>query len=495
MIRKSCVAFLKQLFNMPLTQAQQPYLVGIKGVAQTALAQCLQDKGQTVRGCDVAEDFVTAEILEQRNIQIDLGFDHLLPTETDYVVYTSAHNAQENPVVKDALSKNLPTVSHAEALAELFNEKKGIAVCGVGGKSTTSALLAWIFEQTNQNASYAVGVGNILSLQKTGFWSEHSAYFVAEADEYVTDPSAPSRGEAITPRFSFLKPYITICTNLQFDHPDVYRDFTHTRDVFLRFFQNIQPGGTLIYNADDSNLKEVIKTLHSTRPDIQVLSFGHSEDATLQIKKLLFSAGLSTAETYFNGEPLTLSMKLPGEYNLANAAAAFLAAQATGIENTAITGAIATFSSTLRRSQYVGTLQEALCYDDYAHHPSEIQRVITGLKQWYPDKKLVVAFQPHTFSRTQALLKEFAVSLTNADHIILLKIFASAREKDTHTVSNQNLIEEITQLNTHTAIISCENLEELAQELSKQATSDTVIVTLGAGDIYQVYDKLALHHD
>lgn len=480
---------------MSLLEAQHPYLVGIKGVAQTALAQCLQDKGQSVRGADVAEDFVTADILEERGITIDQGFETTLPENTDYVIYTSAHRAQHNPVVQQARVQGIPTISHAEALGELFNTKKGIAVCGVGGKSTTSALLSWIFAQTTQNASYAIGVGNILGLNKTGFWSEKSEYFVAEADEYVTDPSAVSRGEEITPRFTYLKPSITICTNLKYDHPDVYRNFEHTKSVFRTFFNQLQPQGTLIYNADDTELAQLIEKVKQDRPDVTYLSFGLEPQASLYLKKFEYQPGKTIASAQYKDREITLQLSQPGVYNARNAAAAFLATQVAGLNESDVLTAITSFASTLRRSQYRGTFQAAVCFDDYAHHPSEVEQVILAIKQWYPEKKVLVAFQPHTFSRTQALLSEFASALQAADEIVLLKIFASARESDAQTISNADLVAAITALSSRVTISTVETLHELAATLQQRASAQTVILTLGAGDIYHVYDHLELEYD
>ena len=480
---------------MSVRSAQHFYLVGIKGVAQTALAQCLLDMGKHVRGTDVAEDFVTAPILSERNIAIDIGFDHTLPDETECVIYTSAHGSQNNPLVQQALEKKIPAYSHAEALAELFNVQEGIAVCGVGGKSTTSALLSWIFSRTTHDASFAVGVGNIIGLNKTGYWSSESTYFVAEADEYVTDPSAVARGEEITPRFSFLKPSTIICTNLQYDHPDVYKDFAHTQEVFFRFFTQLKPHGTLIYNADDTVLSQLAMKLQSERPDLTLLSFGQNESSALRITQVTYEAGKTQAEAAWHDQNITFQLALPGLYNVKNAAAGFIAAVQAGIELKAVTAELKTFSSTLRRNQYLGKLAGAPCFDDYAHHPSEITQVIQGLKAWYPDKKLLVAFQPHTFSRTAALLTDFAQALSPADQILLLKIFASARENDTHTVTNQNLIQALQQINPAVKVSHVETIAALADELKTHVTANTVILTLGAGDIYHVYDHLNLSHD
>src|SRR6185369_10906914 len=166
------------------------YLVGIKGVAMTAIAQCLLDAGKSVLGSDVPEDFVTQHILDQRGVHIDTSFDTEIPADTDCVIYTAAHQAQQNSQVVAAKTRNLPVMTHAEALGELFNLNKGLAVCGVGGKSTTSAMITWILVKLGYQPNFAIGVGDIPGLDKTGQWRKDAEYFVAEADEYVIDPSA-----------------------------------------------------------------------------------------------------------------------------------------------------------------------------------------------------------------------------------------------------------------------------------------------------------------
>ena len=231
-------------------------LMGIKGVAMTSMAQLLVDAGKTVYGVDVKENFVTKNILERIGVKITNDFGVEIPEGTDCVIYTAAHKGPNNPLVLKSQEKGIPIYSQAKALGEFFNSKKGIAVCGVGGKSSTSAMIAHVFEKNNPQ-SFSVGVGDISGLGKTGSYLPNSTYFIAEADEYVTDPAAPSKGVDITPRFSYLKPFITICTNLEFDHPDVYRDFEHTKSVYKTFFNSINQEGALIINGDDDDLVEL----------------------------------------------------------------------------------------------------------------------------------------------------------------------------------------------------------------------------------------------
>ncbi len=443
------------------------YLVGIKGVAMTSLAQCLVDADKKVIGSDVAEEFVTQPILDKLNIHIDTSFQTEIPNDVNCVIYTAAHQAQDNPQVVQAKEKNIQTLTHAEALADLFNAKKGIAVCGVGGKSTVSAMIAWITEKSNNQQptanSYSIGVGDIPGLGKTGQWSADSEYFIAEADDYVIDPAAPSRGEEITPRFSFLKPYITVCTNLKFDHPDVYQDFDHTKEVFLQFFNNIKPNGILIINGDD---EELVKLSQKVRDDITIITYSYNLQSTLNIQ-----------------------LSFPGKFNILNAIAAITACQQIGIEVEDGVEALKTFCSTKRRFEYIGEKHGVKYYDDYAHHPHEVKAAIEAIQQWYPNSRVVIAFQSHTYSRTKQLFDEFIDALSIAKEVVMIDIFASAREKDDPTVSSDLLVEKLEANNQRLITKNLHTIENLATYF-KQLPANTVVLTLGAGDIYKVHELI-----
>jgi len=478
---------------MALLDYQSFYLVGIKGVALAALAQCLLDAGKKVTGSDVAEDFVTKQVLESRRIEINVGFDtnSITSTQSEVVIYTAAHQGPQNPQVLAAVAKGLPVFSHAQALAELFDQKQGLAVCGVGGKSTTSAMIAWVLELIGHHPSFAVGVGGIAGLDNTGSWSQTSNFFVAEADEYVTDPSAPARGEKITPRFSYLHPLVTVCTNLQFDHPDVYRDFEHTKSVFATFFQQIKAGGSLIINADDQPLVTLAENIKETLAEVKVLSFGRSELANCRLLEYRSAEGTIAAKFRLLELDYQLTLHIPGEFNVFNALAAITAVSTLGVEPQAAANALASFKSTMRRTEYIGQKQGVTYYDDYAHHPHEIEKVIASFREWYPRAKLVIAFQAHTFSRTKALFKEFVTSFKGADEVLMIDIFASAREAADESISSATLCEAIAD---QFPLIKAQNLgtlDELTQYCQTQLKAGDVCVTVGAGNIYELHERLS----
>ncbi len=472
------------------------YLVGIKGVAMTSLAQCLVDAGKQVKGSDVAEEFVTQKILRNLRIKIDTGFETVLPTDIDCVIYTAAHQAQANPQVQQAKEKSLPVVPHAEALASLFNQKKGIAICGVGGKSTTSAMLTWIVTKAAQagkipQQSFSVGVGNIPGIEKTGQWStdEKSEYFIAEADEYVTDPSAPSRGEKITPRFSFLQPFITVCTNLKYDHPDVYTSFEHTQSVYKEFFNQIQDGGALIVNADDQPLYTVAQEI-STQKKLSFLSFGAAQQASLQLLKFSSEKGRTLSEITDHQQTYELTLQIPGQFNAMNALGAMTAARQMGIPLPDSIHYLADFRSTMRRSEFVGEKNGVLYYDDYAHHPDEVKNIIQAFKEWFPEQRVVVAFQSHTYTRTRSLLSEFVDAFAHADEVVMTDIFSSAREQKDPDMTSDVLCSKIQQKFPNLSAKNVKTNEALAEYCKTKLQPGDVLLTVGAGDIYKVHELI-----
>ncbi len=455
----------------------------------TALAQLLVDAGKTVLGCDVAEEFVTQEKLTELGITIDFGFSHQIPNSVDGVVYTAAHGGEENPVVTAAKSQSIPIFSHAEALAELFNAKsERVAVCGVGGKSTVSAMIAWIFEGMKNDVSYSVGVGEIVGLGRNARWTESSKTFITEADEYASNPEAVKRGADIVPRFSYFSPTIIVATHIRYDHPDVYSDFKETLSVYHEFFESLTPPEiAIVHNTDVSYLPKKYQNTAKT--------IGTDESATMRfvVHPTETYAGTTAATLIYEGNEYALKLKVPGTYNVENAAYAVLTCHFLGIEIEDAISQLESFNSTKRRFEFHGVKNGSTYYDDYAHHPEEIKAAITALDQWYPDAPKVIAFQPHTFSRTQSLLHEFSHVLSQVENLVLLDIFASARESDAKTISIQDLKTAIEDRQTQelfpTAITVVANYTELASHLH-MLEPGTIVLTLGAGDIYKVHDLI-----
>ncbi len=469
----------------PFSSFSHCYLVGIKGVAMTSLAELLVDVGIKVSGCDVAEDFVTAEALCTLDISITSGFDHTIPETVDCVIYTAAHQGKQNSIVQQAQTNNIQIYSQAEALGIFSAQKETIAVCGVGGKSTVSAMVTWVLEKLGDKPSYSVGVGSIVGLPKTGRWNQQSRYFVVEADEYVTNPEEVKVGKDGIPRFSFLHPSHCICTNIHFDHPDVYKTVEQTHAVYQAFFTKVPNSGTIICNRKDRDL-----VLPATKS--KVVSFGSiGECDYLALYHVDTSkAGVTQAEVVYDKKRHSFKLQVPGRYNVENAVATITLCHQLGYEINDITKALSSFASTQRRFENKGIKDSITYYDDYAHHPSEISAVLNALTDWYPTVPCIIAFQPHTFSRTKELFTEFVLALSNAPQLILLDIFASARENFDDTVSSKALAAAIEEQNPERQVVVVPNYQELAKYLNTHAPKGSVILTIGAGDIYKVHELL-----
>jgi len=234
------------------------HLIGIKGVGMTALAACLKDKGLKISGSDIEETFITDRTLEKMGLSWWENFSSRHITNQDLVIATgSAHQGQENIEAKTASQKGLPYLTHGEALGALMEGKTGISVCGVGGKTTTSAMLATIMTKARLNPSFAIGAAEIFPLGLPGKFSQNGKFFIAEADEYATAKGVDNR-----PRFFWQNPKIIICTNIEYDHPDIYKNLQETKGVFEEFFQKVADKGTLIINGDNKNNQSVIKNLN-----------------------------------------------------------------------------------------------------------------------------------------------------------------------------------------------------------------------------------------
>ncbi len=450
--------------NEDILRYKHVFLMGIKGVGMTALASCLLDAGLKVSGSDTDERFPTSNNLERLNIPI-IPLKAPLPKDVDAVVYTGSHGGHTHPQVQAALKRGLPTFSHMQALASLFDRQHGIAVCGVGGKSSISAMIAWVCAQIKPK-SYAVGVGEILGLSKTGQYLPDADYFIAEADEYIADPTTLGTPEARV-RFSYLHPQIIVCPNLRYDHPDVYRNFEHTQQVFLDFFCQLKPEGILVYNGDDTTLCELASQLHQNRPDVTIVSFGQKDSHDYSLTKI------------------KIDLLLPGLYNQLNALAALATLEKMGFHRPKILSALKNYRSVRRRLEFVGTQNGVDIWDDYAHHPSEIRAAIRAMQEKFPDRKLVVAFQPHTFSRTKALLNEFAESLSLCPRLLICEIFPSARESFDPTVSRHTLIKAIKATGKDFEFIAdAPDVPALATLIPTHTHPGDILLILGAGDIY-----------
>lgn len=456
-----------------LSKIKKIHFTGIKGVGMTALALCAQDLRMKISGSDLEEKFVTDEILKERKIFYQTGFTPKhVPLDTQLLIYTAAHGGEANPEVNFAKEKGMPVLSHAQALGLFMKDKVGISTCGVGGKTSTAAILATVLTKAGQKPSFAIGVGKIKPLGFPGRFDKNSLYFIAEADEYFTSPTDK------TPRFLYQNPKIIILTNLEYDHPDVYANLKATRKAFAKFINKLPKDGLLVVNADNKNTAKLIKSI-----DVPIQTFGFSSQADWQIisyKKF----GLTSTFSLRNQKMIIKNLKInvPGDFNLLNAAACFVTCKFLGLKEKQIKAGLKNFLGTKRRFEKITEINHIALYDDYAHHPIEIKSTLEAAKAIYPKNRLVAIFQPHTYSRTKYLLKEFSRSFSDADVVVITKIYASAREKDDLGVSGQTLAQAIAKNNKEVNFLP--DCQSVCNFLQQNCQKGDVIFTLGAGDIF-----------
>ena len=401
-----------------LQNIKTAYFIGIKGVGMTALAQILHNKGIKVWGSDIKEKFFTDKILKKLKIKYIEGFNaNNIPKEVDLVITSVAYLNKNNPEINRVKKLKLPLYTYPQVLAELFNKSYGIAIAGSHGKSTTTAMLGYILEQAGFDPTVVVG-------SRVNQWGSNSRlgrsrYFIIEADEY---------------RDAFLqyKPKMAVVTNIDYDHPDYFKNAQQYQRSFDRFIG--QPS--------------IEKIVTSTEK--------------INYKK-------------FN-------LKILGEYNNSNAALAYKAALKLGVNPQVARKAVENFKGIARRFEYYGQFNDAKLYDDYAHHPTEIKAVITACRQKFPNKKIIVLFQPHTYSRTEGLFDNFIKALQKADEAHILKTYASAREYG-QDKSGEELAKK---LNAK----YFKNHKEAAKFFKKKLNSNYVFLALGAGNQWQILEFL-----
>lgn len=462
------------------------HFVGVKGVGMAPLAIIAKEARFVVSGCDIADEFITDESLRKVGIMPLVGFskDHI--KLCDLVITTGAHGGYDNPEVMYAKQLGIPVWTQGEAVSEfmkgdLFNRAQiGISVTGSHGKTTTSAMLATILKEAGKDPSYVIGTGNVQSLGSCGHFGK-GKYFVAEADEYANEPTYDK-----TPKFLLQHPEILIFTNIEHDHPDLYPTVDDVREAFLEFANNLSNNGMLIAYGGDIQTEKLLKKYTG-----QVITFGFTQNCDFVISRI----SCSGEQTFFwlsnKGNSFgEFVLSIPGEHNVLNATAAIIAGLECGIAVDVLKQAIKKFIGSKRRFEYVGMLPSgALLYDDYAHHPTEIKKTLSAFKKRFPKSKLVCIFQPHTYSRTKSLFEEFTGSFQLADTVILTNIYASLRERADPTISSELLANKVRFLNKDTLFLP--ELSDVVKYVkSQQYNSNVVVVTMGAGDIYKISQKL-----
>lgn len=452
------------------------YFIGIGGIGISAIARMFLMQGKRVSGSDRDENKVTEELKKAGAIVFHGHKKENVPSDCDLVIYTNAIGP-DNPELIEAKRRGLKMLSYPETLGLVSKEKYTIAVSGTHGKTTTTAMIAKVLIDAGLDPT--VIVGSLIG--STNFIMGKSKYLVVEADEYKKS-------------FHNLSPSILVINNIDVDHLDFYKDLADIQDSFLYLAKKIPKDGFLICNTKLPNLQPIIKNVQC-----KVIDYSEME--------------------------LTEKLLVPGEHNRQNAKTALAVAGVLRVNHDQAVSSLKQFSGTWRRFEFKGkTKSGALVYDDYAHNPQKVKAALQGARELYPDKKIIVVFQPHLFSRTKLLLNEFAESFGEADEVILAPIFP-AREAFDPTISSEMLAEAIkdhlpsktrdSSLNKEESqagssaggissfskeechsddevVLSFPDFDSITTHLKSSLSPNDVLITMGAGEQYKIGEALTL---
>lgn len=458
-----------------LKKIKKVYVIGIKGSGVVAISEMLTLMGVEVLGSDTNEKFFTDKILQKLGIKYFEKFAiENIPEDIDLVIYSTAYNAENNSEFQEAQKRNLPMLSYPEILAEFFNQKYGIAVCGTHGKTTTSAMLAEVLRGCEADPSAIIG-GKVKNWDSNALLGK-SEFFVIEADEFQN-------------KLKMYEPKIAILTSLDFDHPDTFKNFKIYKEAFADFVSKIPKTGFLVVWGNSIDTLEVSK-----KANCEIIAYGFNDDCDVKITnyKLQVADDISIQEfeILFKNENLgKFQIQLVGKHNVLNAAAVIATCHKLNLNGEKIKESLKNFQGTSRRFEYIGKSQKgALLFDDYGHHPEEIKATLKATQEVYPEKNLIVIFHPHSYSRTEALLQEFAQSFDAADKVIALDIYGSARESD-GKVSSKDLVNLINKYNRDKAEY-IPTIAEVIENLSDKISEQDLVLSIGAGNSWEVLEKL-----
>lgn len=448
------------------------HFIGIGGIGMSGLARILSIWGYSVTGSDAVESAQT-QALREMGIPVVIGHqDPTFASQADVVVTNKRAAANANTELEAAAANNARVIKRGDLLGMAAAERFGIAVAGSHGKSTTSGMLSVALRTLKVDPTFAVGA--IVAATGTNAEPGTGPHFVIEADEF--DRS-----------FHGLFPNVAIITSVAFDHPDIYRDQADYDQSFVEFVGNIRSGGTLIIAGDDAGSLRVLEAVRLTRADdLTIQTFGEVDGVDWRLEG--DARGRSVVDPAGNRH--AVHPKMPGKHNARNTVAAIAALRATGFEiEDAIIG-VESFTGIGRRFEDKGEINGVRVIDDYAHHPEEITAVLHAAREHFEGKRLIVVHQPHTFSRTHALMDEFAASLDLADDVVLMDIYG-AGESNPHGISSADLAMKMSR-----SVSLANSPEEAASAVRQLLGDDTnaVILTIGAGSITQVGPLLVRAH-
>lgn len=454
---------------MDFSKIKKIHFLGIKGVALSGLAVICKQLGFEVAGSDVPEVFITDKILKKNKIKV---FKNFSPKNLDWqpdLVVVGASWSKDHPEILKARQKKIKIIFDSDLRGYLSRKKETIAVCGIHGKTTTTALLAYIFKVAELKPSYLVGTGLISDLGGNAEWNS-GRHFIVEGDEYVKSQDKNSA------KFLDLNPKISIITSLEWEHVDVYKNILELEEAFSKLINRTE--NLVVACSDWPSIKKIIAGKKK-----RIITYGFQPGTNWQIIefKQRFDKSIFKVKNK-NNNFFEFEIKLLGRHNALNALACAIIALELKIPLNIIKKALKNFEGLERRTEILEN-KGIVFVDDYGHHPTEIRTTLLAIRQKYPNKIIWCVFQPHMASRTKAFLTAFAKSFAPVNTVVLLDIFASAREKSMG-ITSKDLARETEKY--HSKVIYGGSIKNTVKYLKDRIRKGEVVVTMGAGDVYKI---------
>jgi UDP-N-acetylmuramate--alanine ligase len=455
------------------------HFLGIGGIGLSGIARVLHGWGYSVSGSDMhtsaLTDALAAEgilVFEGHSAQNIPGADSEtggpLLAPTDILVVVSSAVPDDNPELLAAQRRGLPLVKRRQLLGELTAGKRTIAVTGTHGKTTTTAMIAWILAQAGLDPTFIVG--GILQNMGTNAAAGAGPHFVVEADEYDRT-------------FLGLHPDIAVVTTLEHDHPDCYPTLADMAGAFAEFANQVTGDGLLILGGDDDQVRALASQVDISRRRVEMYGLDRRWEWWAEGVHLGNHAAF---QVHRRGTRLgTCALQVPGRHNVLNALASLAVSVAVGVDFGTATAALTRFRGTARRFEVKGQVADVTVVDDYAHHPTEIRATLAAARIKYPGRGIWAVFQPHTYSRTATLLSDFAGAFGDAEHVLITDIYA-AREHDTLGLTGADIVVRM----DHPDAVYVRTFERAVAQLLESVKPGEVIITLGAGDGYVIGEQV-----
>lgn len=444
---------------------RQFHFIGIGGIGMSSIAQLLMKQGNSVTGSDVKESEILLRLRSQ-GARIHIGHSSSNIEDPDAVIYSSAISTG-NIELQTAVERNIPIIRRAQMLAQLMDGKIGITVAGAHGKTTTTSLISFILSEAGLKPT--VSIGGLISNFDENAWIGEGSYFVSEVDE--------SDGT-----FLLFSPFYSVITNIDYEHVDYYKNWENIKDAYRKFMQKTNPKGCIFGCGDDQILKALLKNCGR-----QCITYGLSNDCNIYATDIsINSFSSSFVYNYQKKEVGRATINIPGKHNIVNSLAAIGLGIELGIDFDKICKIISNYKGVRRRFQVKGDINNILVVDDYGHHPTEIKAVLEAAKN-VGRNRVVVAFQPHRYTRTKYLWDLFVESLALSDYLVITDIYA-ASEKPIPGVDSADLCKKLKDSGHAEAHFS--SRDKLVDHILQIVRPGDMVITLGAGDITKVSDEL-----